>query len=203
MTPSPHETVAKEQRHVILWSVIHISAILCLILGFYYCRQYMLMPDKVIIVDEQGSIYCGESQNILSREVVEDTARRCAVAFLDRSFEHNNDVECEALFGRSAQKSLRDIIGETAEEFEKQKIRQIPEISKVKMLADKPDQCIAYVYGTLHRRGIYMDIPYYQKLNFTLGLRLVRSPDEKTFPLRVLRMTYEEKSIYNDKAEKK
>ena len=34
---------------------------------------------------------------------------------------------------------------------------------------------------------------------FTLGLRLVRSPDEKAFPLRVLRMTYEEKSIFDNK----
>ena len=66
-------------------------------------------------------------------------------------------------------------------------------------LSDAPGQCLAFVYGTLHRTGVYMKIPYSQKLKFTLGLRLVRSPDEKAFPLRVLRMTYEEKSIFDNK----
>ena len=198
---SPQKQVIREQRSVIRWSLLHIATAVCLIVGIYYGRAYIRMPDRVIVVDEAGSIYRGSSENVLCRETAENIARRCAFAFLDRSFEHDHRQLCEALFGRSAQKSLSDIIRKSKDEFTEQKIRQLPEIRKVELLplSDAPGQCLAFVYGTLHRTGVYMKIPYSQKLKFTLGLRLVRSPDEKAFPLRVLRMTYEEKSIFDNK----
>ena len=198
---SPTEQVGREQRSVIRWSLLHIATAVCLIVGIYYGREYMRMPDRVIVVDEAGSIYRGSSENVLCKETAENIARRCAFAFLDRSFEHDHWQLCEALFGRSAQKSLSDIIRKSKDEFTEQKIRQLPEIRKVELLplSDASGQCLAFVYGTLHRTGVYMKIPYSQKLKFTLGLRLVRSPDEKAFPLRVLRMTYEEKSIFDNK----
>lgn len=197
----PQKQVIREQRSVIRWSLLHIATAVCLIVGIYYGREYMRMPDRVIVVDEAGSIYRGSSENVLCRETAENIARRCVFAFLDRSFEHDHWQLCEALFGRSAQKSLSDIIRKSKDEFREQKIRQLPEIRKVELLplSDEPEQCLAFVYGTLHRTGVYMKIPYSQKLKFTLGLRLVRSPDEKAFPLRVLRMTYEEKSIFDNK----
>lgn len=198
---SPQKQVIREQRSVIRWSLLHIATAVCLIVGIYYGRAYIRMPDRVIVVDEAGSIYRGSSENVLCRETAENIARRCAFAFLDRSFEHDHWQLCEALFGRSAQKSLSDIIRKSKDEFREQKIRQLPEIRKVELLplSDEPEQCLAFVYGTLHRTGVYMKIPYSQKLKFTLGLRLVRSPDEKAFPLRVLRMTYEEKSVFDNK----
>ena len=198
---SPAKQVIREQRSVIRWSLLHIATAVCLIVGIYYGSEYMRMPDRVIVVDEAGSIYRGSSENVLCKETAENIARRCAFAFLDRSFEHDHWQLCEALFGRSAQKSLSDIIRKSKDEFTEQKIRQFPEIRKVELLplSDAPGQCLAFVYGTLHRTGVYMKIPYSQKLKFTLGLRLVRSPDEKAFPLRVLRMTYEEKSIFDNK----
>ena len=198
---SPTEQVGREQRSVIRWSLLHIATAVCLIVGIYYGHEYMRMPDRVIVVDEAGSIYRGSSENVLCKETAENIARRCAFAFLDRSFEHDHWQLCEALFGRSAQKSLSDIIRKSKDEFTEQKIRQLPEIRKVELLplSDAPGQCLAFVYGTLHRTGVYMKIPYSQKLKFTLGLRLVRSPDEKAFPLRVLRMTYEEKSVFDNK----
>lgn len=197
----PQKQVIREQRSVIRWSLLHIATAVCLIVGIYYGRAYIRMPDRVIVVDEAGSIYRGSSENVLCRETAENIARRCVFAFLDRSFEHDHWQLCEALFGRSAQKSLSDIIRKSKDEFREQKIRQLPEIRKVELLplSDEPEQCLAFVYGTLHRTGVYMKIPYSQKLKFTLGLRLVRSPDEKAFPLRVLRMTYEEKSIFDNK----
>ena len=198
---SPQKQVIREQHSVIRWSLLHIATAVCLIVGIYYGRAYIRMPDRVIVVDEAGSIYRGSSENVLCKETAENIARRCAFAFLDRSFEHDHWQLCEALFGRSAQKSLSAIIRESKDEFREQKIRQLPEIRKVELLplSDEPEQCLAFVYGTLHRTGVYMKIPYSQKLKFTLGLRLVRSPDEKAFPLRVLRMTYEEKSIFDNK----
>ena len=198
---SPQKQVLREQRSVIRWSLLHIATAVCLIVGIYYGHEYMRMPDRVIVVDEAGSIYRGSSENVLCQETAENIARRCAFAFLDRSFEHDHWQLCEALFGRSAQKSLNDIIRKNKDEFTEQKIRQLPEIRNVELLplSNVPGQCLAFVYGTLHRTGVYMKIPYSQKLKFTLGLRLIRSPEEKAFPLRVLRMTYEEKSIFDNK----
>ena len=171
---SPAKQVLREQRSVIRWSLLHIATAVCLIVGIYYGREYMRMPDRVIVVDEAGSIYRGSSENALCKETAENIARRCAFAFLDRSFEHDHWQLCEALFGRSAQKSLSDIIRKSKDEFTEQKIRQLPEIRKVELLplSDAPGQCLAFVYGTLHRTGVYMKIPYSQKLKFTLGLRL-------------------------------
>ena len=139
---SPAKQVLREQRSVIRWSLLHIATAVCLIVGIYYGREYMRMPDRVIVVDEAGSIYRGSSENVLCKETAENIARRCAFAFLDRSFEHDHRQLCEALFGRSAQKSLSDIIRKSKDEFTEQKIRQLPEIRKVELLplSDAPGQ---------------------------------------------------------------
>ncbi len=201
---APHIQVAREQRHVVAWSILHIITVMCLILGGYYGYKYMTMPDNILLADELGNIYCGTSGEIVCRENAENIARKCAVAFLDRSYKHDYWQLCEALFGRSAQKSLREILVRSTAEFDDQKIRQVPEILKVElnMSEQAKGQCLAFVSGMLYRTGIYMNIPYSQKLEFTLGMRLIRSPDEKTFPLRVLRVQYEERSIYDDKVRK-
>ena len=65
--------------------------------------------------------------------------------------------------------------------------------------AEESRQCLVWVEGILHRSGIYMEMPYYQKLEYTLGLRLMQSDDPEKFPLRVLRMTYQERSVYDSK----
>ena len=200
----PTDQVSQEQRHVIRWSLLHIFTAVCFLGGLYYCREYMMMPDKVILMDDAGDLYHGSSGEVICRETADDIARKATSAFLDRSFEHQNRKACEALFGRTAQKSLRDIISLSSDEFAEQKIRQKPVIESVKIVGTNvEDQCLAFVRGILHRSGVYMNIPYYQKLEFTLGLRLMRSPDIQTYPLRVLRMIYEEQSVYDNKTGKK
>ena len=197
---APEQRVGREQSFVVIWSLLHIGSLLCLCLGVYFAHAYMMMPDRVIIMDESGSIYRGSSSHVLVRETAEDIARRCTLAFLDRSFEHDHWQLCEALFGRSAQKSLRSIIQKSKSEFSDRKIRQIPIIENIRLSTpgNAPGQCLAFVSGKLHRDGIYMKMPYSQKLEFTLGLRLVRSTEQRSFPLRVLRMAYEERSIYEN-----
>lgn len=198
-----YKTVAQEQRRVIARSLLHILTLVCFLTGIYFCREYMLMPDRVIIMDDAGNLYRGSSRHVLCRETAEDIARRSTSAFLNRSFKQDNKASCEALFGRSAQKSVENILSETRDEFEDQKIRQASVIENIEIVeASEPDQCLAFVSGTLHRTGVYLSIPYYQKLEFNLGLRLMRSPDSRTYPLRVLKMTYDEKSVYDNKKER-
>jgi hypothetical protein len=160
----------------------------------------MCHPDFVLIQDKSGSLYRGRTGPLICRATAEDTARRAAFAFLDRSYRHDNRAMCEAIFGKTAQKSLFEIINGTKDEFSEQKIHQFPEIENMTVVpAEESDQCLVWVEGTLHRSGIYMEIPYRQKLEFVLGLRLMQSDEEEKFPLRVLRMNYRERSVYDSK----
>ena len=77
---------------MIRWSLLHIATAVCLIVGIYYGREYMRMPDRVIVMDEAGSIYRGSSENVLCKETAENIARRCAFAFLDRRLRFSTGV---------------------------------------------------------------------------------------------------------------
>lgn len=197
---TPWQKVARQQKRIVLLSVLHIVCLICLLSGLYYTTELMLYPDQVLIQDQSGSLYRGHTGPLLCRETAEDMARRAAFAFLDRSYEHENREMCEAVFGKSAQKSLFERMAKSREEFAEQKIRQMPEISRITVLdAAEERQCLVWVEGILHRSGIYMEMPYYQQLKFVLGLRLMQSDDPEKFPLRVLRMSYEEHSVYDSK----
>ena len=197
---TPWEKIAKQQNRIILLSLFHIVCLISLGIGLYYTTEYMRHPDRVFIVDQSGSLYRGRTGPVICREVAEDTARRAAFAFLDRSYKHDNRAMCEAIFGKSAQKSLFELINRSKDEFAEQKIRQFPEITRITIRNAAEDrQCLVWVKGILHRAGIYMEMPYYQKREYTLGLRLMQSDDPEKFPLRVLRMTYQERSIYDSK----
>ena len=197
---SPCERVIKQQKRIVRWALFHVFCMIALAAGMYYTYRYMHHPDRVILQDQSGSLYRGRSGPVLCRELAEDTARRAVDAFLNRGFEYDNREKCEAIFGRTAQKSLFDLIARSRDEFEEQRIRQFPEIEKITVRpAGEDNQCLVWVEGILHRAGIYMDMPYYQKLEYVLGLRLAMSEELEKFPLRVLRMTYEERSIYDSK----
>ena len=197
---TPWEKVARQQTRIILLTVFHIVCVICLAAGLYYTVRFMRHPDFVLIQDKSGSLYRGRTGPLICRATAEDTAKRAAFAFLDRSYRHDNRAMCEAIFGKTAQKSLFEIINGTKDEFSEQKIRQFPEIENVTVVpAEESGQCLVWVEGTLHRSGIYMGIPYRQKLEFILGLRLMQSDEEEKFPLRVLRMNYRERSVYDSK----
>jgi hypothetical protein len=197
---TPWEKVARQQARIILLTVSHIVCVICLAAGLYYTVRFMHHPDFVLIQDKSGSLYRGRTGPLICRATAEDTARRATFAFLDRSYRHDNRAMCEAIFGKTAQKSLFEIVNGTKDEFSEQKIRQFPEIENVTVVpAEESGQCLVWVEGTLHRSGIYMEIPYRQKLEFVLGLRLMQSDEEEKFPLRVLRMNYRERSVYDSK----
>ena len=90
-----------EQKWIIFWSLLHIATLVCFVLGIYYTKEYMLMPDRVIICDQAGNLYRGKSCNVLCQATAEDIARKSAMAFLTRNGEHSNQQALEALFGRS------------------------------------------------------------------------------------------------------
>ena len=197
---TPWQKVARQQTRIICWALFHIVCLICLTAGLYYTIQFMRHPDRVIIQDQSGSLYRGRTGPVICREVAEDTARRAAFAFLDRSYRHDNRAICEAIFGKSVQKSLFELINRSKDEFAEQKIRQMPEITRITVRDAAEDrQCLVWVEGILYRTGIYMEMPYFQKLEYLLGLRLMQSDDAEQFPLRVLRMTYQERSVYDSK----
>lgn len=197
---TPWKKVARLQNRIIFWALFHIVCLICLAAGLYYTIQFMRHPDQVIIEDQSGSLYRGRTGSVICREVAEDTARRATFAFLDRSYQHENRAMCEAIFGKSAQKSLFELIAKSKDEFAEQKIQQMPVISRITVRdAEEDRQCLVWVEGILHRSGIYMEMQYYQQLEYILGLRLMQSDDTDNFPLRVLRMNYQERSLYDSK----
>jgi hypothetical protein len=197
---TPWQKVARQQNRIIFWALFHIVCLICLAAGLYYTVQFMRHPDRVLIQDQSGSLYRGHTGPVICREVAEDTARRATFAFLDRSYRHDNRAICEAIFGKLAQKSLFELINRSKDEFAEQKIRQMPEITRITVRDAAEDrQCLVWVEGILYRTGIYMEMPYFQKLEYLLGLRLMQSDDAEQFPLRVLRMTYQERSVYDSK----
>ena len=197
---TPWKKVARLQNRIIFWAVFHIVCMICLAAGLYYTIQFMCHPDQVIIQDQSGSLGRGRTGSVICREVAEDTARRATFAFLDRSYKHENRAMCEAIFGKTAQKSLFELIAKSKDEFAEQKIRQMPVISRITVRnAEEDRQCLVWVEGILYRTGIYMEMPYFQKLEYLLGLRLMKSDELDKFPLRVLRMTYQERSVYDSK----
>ena len=197
---TPWQKVARQQNRIICWALFHIVCLISLGIGLYYTAQFTRPPDRVIIPDQSGSLYRGRTGPVICREVAEDTARRAAFAFLDRSYSHDNIAMCEAIFGKSAQKSLFELINQSKDEFAEQKIRQMPEITRITVReAEEDRQCLVWVEGIIYRTGVYMEMIYFQKLEYSLGLRLMQSDDTEKFPLRVLRMTYQERSIYDSK----
>ena len=197
---SPVQTVRTEQNYIILWGVLHIATAICLVLGIYYTKEYMHMPDDVTICDLAKNLYRGKSCNVSCQATAEDIARKATMAFLTRNGESYQHQTLKALFGRTAQKSLQTLIRNSQTEFKEQNIRQIPVIKNIRIVdAPEKDQYLAFAEGMLHRTGVYMEMPYRQKLKFVLGLRLVRSGSLSEYPLRVLRMAYYEKSIYDNK----
>ena len=197
---TPWQKVARQQNRIIFWALFHIVCLICLAAGLYYTVQFMRHPDRIIIQDQSGSLYRGRTGPVICREVAEDTARRATFAFLDRSYSHDNIAMCEAIFGKSAQKSLFELINQSKDEFAEQKIRQMPEITRITVRDAAEDrQCLVWVEGILYRTGVYMEMIYFQKLEYSLGLRMMQSDDLDKFPLRVLRMSYEERSVYDSK----
>ena len=128
---TPWRKVAEEQNRIVLLSLFHIVCLTALGVGLHYTARYMRHPDRIILQDRSGSLYRGRTRPILCRQTAEDMARRAVFAFLDRSYAHENRAMCEAVFGKTAQKSLFELMAKSREEYAEQKIRQFPEILRM------------------------------------------------------------------------
>lgn len=197
ISDNAYEYVTHQRRRILFWGCWHVLVLTAFFVGLYYAYEYMGLPDRVIVVDKERNMGTAVSGPILCREVARDVAQRATHAFLNRSYEYTNEAACKAIFGKSAYEAVEAKIDESRRLFEERKIVQAVSIGKVEVkAASESDQCIVFVRGVLTRTGIYMDIPYFQRLKFTLGMRLMRSPDVEKYPLRVLRMQYKDEEIY-------
>lgn len=192
---------AKYQKMTVIFAFLHLCCIFSFIAGLYGIKLYMNSPNKVIIQNNCGTVQRGYITTLNTKEIYLETAIRSTLAMLSynplESFE--DEQKLNSILGKTAKKQFFEFLSTFDKKFKELKITQYVQINDIaiKKTSNK-DQVLVYVFGILHRTGYYHEILNYQKLNFTLGLRLARNNKITEYPYKVLRFIYKEKSIYQD-----
>ena len=171
--------------------ILHIVCVTALLTGMLFAYLYMKMPDRVIVMARDNSIYLGNSAPLESRRVIEDAAMRATFALLSRRYDIQNEKAINFAFTKRGQGQAKGYLNDTQETFEKRKIFQEVETATVET-AILQGQHHALVKGTLLKRGIYFGHPYQQKRDFALMMRLEKSESDTELPYKVAGMRYYE-----------
>ena len=151
--PDMYELVRQERNMFCRWLVLHLACVAALLLGLFFACLYMQMPDRVIILARDHTVYLGNSAPLDSPRVIEDAALRAVYALLSRRCDIRNEKAIFFAFTRRGQAQAKAYLNETQEMFEKRKIFQEVESASVEtaVLNGQPH---ALVKGILNRRGI-------------------------------------------------
>ena len=74
--PDMYELVRQERNMFCRWLVLHLACVAALLLGLFFACLYMQMPDRVIILARDHTVYLGNSAPLDSPRVIEDAALR-------------------------------------------------------------------------------------------------------------------------------
>lgn len=187
--PDMYELVRQERNMFCRWLVLHLACVAALLLGLFFACLYMQMPDRVIILARDHTVYLGNSAPLDSPRVIEDAALRAVYALLSRRCDIRNEKAISFAFTRRGQAQAKAYLNETQEMFEKRKIFQEVESASVEtaILNGQPH---ALVKGILNRRGIYFGHPYRHRRDFALMMRLERGKSDRELPFKVAGMRY-------------
>ncbi|UKI34452.1 MAG: hypothetical protein L6W00_14415 [Lentisphaeria bacterium] len=72
-------------------SFLHLVCIVALLVGLLFGYLYMKMPDRVIVLARDNTIYLGNSASLDSGRVIEDIALRATYALLSRRYDVRPD----------------------------------------------------------------------------------------------------------------
>ena len=177
--------------------VLHIVCIAALTAGVAFGCLYMKMPDRVIVVARDHSVYLGNSSPLESDRVLHDAAFRAAYALLSRRYDVQDTRTIDFVFTKRGQGQAKGYLSDTQETFEKQMILQEIESAEVEsaMLGGKPH---ALVKGVLVKQGVYFGHPYRQKRDFALMMRLEKSKSDLELPYKVAGMRFYEEERAED-----
>lgn len=184
-----YELVRHERRVMCFWIALHLICIVFLLIGLFFAHQYMTMPDHVIVLARDHTVYLGNSAPVESRPVFEDVALRATYALLSRRYDFRNERAIAFAFTKRGQGQAKGYLNDTQEMFEARKVFQEVESAHVEF-AVVNGQYHALVKGVLIRSGIYFGHPYHNKRDFALMMRLERSKSDTELPFKVAGMRY-------------
>ena len=129
MNGEPRQTdmyriVQKNRKTFSRLILLHILCIFFLASGLAFACLYMKMPDRVIVVSRDQSIYLGNSAPLESERVLHNAALRAADALLSRRYDVPNDRAVDFAFTRRGQGQAKNYLNDTHETFEERKIFQ-------------------------------------------------------------------------------
>ncbi len=184
-----YELVRRERRIMSGWIIFHLFCVTFLLTGLFFVQQYMTMPDRVIVLARDSSIYLGNSAPVESGRVIEDVALRATYALLSRRYDVRNEQALAFVFTKRGQGQAKGYLNDTQEMFEKRRVYQEIESAKVEFALVK-GQYYALVKGVLLRSGVYFGHSYLHRRDFALMMRLERSNTDTELPFKVAGMRY-------------
>ena len=184
-----YELVRHERRVMCFWIALHLICIVFLLIGLFFAHQYMTMPDHVIVLARDHTVYLGNSSPVESRPVFEDVALRATYALLSCRYDFRNERAIAFAFTKRGQGQAKGYLNDTQEMFEARRVFQEVESAHVEF-AVVNGQYHALVKGVLNRSGIYFGHPYLNKRDFALMMRLERSKSDTELPFKVAGMRY-------------
>ncbi len=192
-----YELVLQERRFFCFWIILHLVCMVSLLVGLLFGYLYMMMPDRVIVLARDNTVYLGNSAPLDAGRVIEDVALRATYALLSRRYDVEDNRAISFAFTKRGQGQAKGYLNDTAEMFKKRQIFQEIESVSVES-AMLNGQRHALVKGTLSRRGVYFGHPYHNKLDFALMMRFEKSESDKELPYKVAGMKYWEEESTNE-----
>ena len=159
------------------------SVLLIMVFAMVICNivTIILMREehKIIIMDNAGNYHLTVAHDLKNADKLRDNcARAAATALLTRN--PDGFVFPDLLyqtFLRNCDEWIRNHVQQTAHEFNLQKIRQIPEVQRIKILDRGNGYWIAHMQIYLTRACEYEGTKFVDNFETVISLLMVENPD--------------------------
>lgn len=181
--------VCLERRQLAGWYGWHSAVMTLGVLSLFFSVEFMRMSDRVWVFGQDDTLYLGISAPVDSDRVLRDVALRAVFALLQRRYDYTNDRALQFIFDKRGYGQARSHLDSYTEIFQERELRQEVTIQTVEYQPEGSGW-IVLIQGILDRNGRYFGLPYHQRRDFALMLRLLRSETEFELPFRVNGMRY-------------
>ncbi|MDD3155364.1 MAG: hypothetical protein PHS41_10890 [Victivallaceae bacterium] len=185
-----------QRRRLVFWAVWNVFCLCALGFGMYWSYHYMIEPDTVIVVGDDGSIGIGHTSQVICDETIRNTAKMAADLMLNRSFEGFDKRLAGMVFALEASEDVLKVIEEDKPLFDERKIVQLYVEKEYRTgFNESTGYPRAFMTGTIQRYSFVAGLATPQKFKYKLNIEMQRDKNLTKFPLRVTRMFYELEEI--------
>ena len=103
-----YELVLQERRFFCFWIILHLVCMVSLLVGLLFGYLYMKMPDRVIVLARDNTVYLGNSAPLDAGRVIEDVALRATYALLSRRYDVEDNRAISFTFTKRGQGQAAD-----------------------------------------------------------------------------------------------